>query len=239
MQSSNHPTVPESNPPSRLRDVLTDLAPGAKPSVVLQRYSAMAAGYDTTCGRIISIRARATNALALRAGETVADVACGTGATLTAVAATVGGTGRALGIELCPAMAAQAAFRVEHAGVGGWTEVLVSPVETFATDCRFDALLFCYTHDVFQSEEALTNLFRHAKPGARVSVAGMRFLPWWWGFGHNLFTGYRARNYLSTFHGLREPWHLLKRWCPDFRVIHTEHAGTSYHGVGTVSRLSS
>lgn len=216
-----------------MRDLLIDLAPGAKPWVAQHRYAGMAEKYDSTCNRIVSIRARATNALALRAGETVADVACGTGSTLTAVAATVGSTGRALGIELSPAMGAQAALRVEQAGIGEWTTVLVSPVETFATDLRFDALLFCYTHDVFQSEEALANLFRHAKLGARISVAGMRFLPWWWGFGHNLFTGYRARNYLSTFHGLREPWHLLKRWCPDFRVVHTEHAGTSYHGVGT------
>ena len=192
----------------------------------VKRYRNLAVAYDESCGLIEGIRARAVAALGLRPGEVVCDVACGTGATLVALAQAVGEGGQVIGLELSDDMATLAHKRIESAGLTDRCRVRVGAIEEYLDRNRYDAFLFCYTHDVLQSPQALAALFAHARDGAR-------FLPWWWGFPLNLVTAYRGRRYLTTFRGLRRPWHLLENYCPDFRVIGSDHAGTSYLGVGT------
>jgi hypothetical protein len=65
-------------------------------------------------------------------------------------------------------------------------------------------------------------------------VAGARFLPWTWGFPLNLFTAIRGRRYLTTYRGMRKPWRHLLEYCPDFKMLETDHLGTSYLGAGTI-----
>jgi len=196
----------------------------------LASYARLAPGYDASSRRILHIREAALAALDARPGETVFDVACGTGPLLARLAGSVGPQGRVLGIEHSPEMAAIARARL--AGSHPGASVVVTSVEALATDLRADAMIFCYTHDVLQSPEALARLEEHAKPGCRVVVAGVRFLPWWWGFPVNLVTAIRTRAYLTTYRGLRRPWARLERQCPDFRILATFHAGSSYLGAG-------
>lgn len=210
-----------------------DLRGGVKHELAQARYRHLAAGYDSSCQRINRIRAAAVAALDLRPGQCVADIACGTGATLPALAEAVGPKGRVTGFELSADMAERAHARVATAGLAGHVRVVVGPVEAMPAAERFDAFLLCYTHDVLQSPTALAALAAAAKPGARIAVAGMRFLPWWWGFGVNLFTAYRARNYLTSFRGMEQPWRGLLDYVPGFRIIGTDHFGTSYLGAGT------
>jgi hypothetical protein len=112
----------------------------------------------------------------------------------------------------------------------------VAPVEDARPECVADALLLSYTHDVLQNPAAVLNLLRHARPGAQVVITGMRFLPWWWAAPLNLVVGYRARRYLSTYRGMRQPWAPLLPYCPDLKVVRTFHAGTSYLAVGQVGK---
>jgi ubiquinone/menaquinone biosynthesis C-methylase UbiE len=201
----------------------------------LARYRTLADGYDTTCSRILSIRQAAIEALQLKGGETVFDVACGTGSTLVDLAERVGPEGTVIGIEQSPEMAARAWARLYDRNLPGRASVVIAAVEDAALPRRADALLLCYTHDVLQNERAVNNLIRHARPGARVAIAGMRFLPWPWGAPINVFTGYRARRYLTTYRGLRAPYQPLMKHCPDLRIVRTYHLGTSYVAIGTLS----
>ena len=228
--------VPRVDRESLAETLKSNLRAGPQRELALARYAELASAYDSTCRRIQTIRRTAIDALALTRGETVVDVACGTGATLVALAQRVGPHGRVIGIELCPQMAAIALHRVAAAGVSDQVRIIVAAAEDAHVGMPADAYLFCYTHDVLQSSAGLHRLFRWARPAARVAVAGAAFLPWWYGFGPNLVLAYRGRRYLTTYQGLRLPWRQLEHHCPDFQLIRRFHWGTSYCGIGTVHR---
>ncbi len=194
----------------------------------LASYAALADSYDSTCLRIKDARNMAAHLLHLQDGETVFDVACGTGPLLPTLADLVAPSGSVVGIEQSQAMAAIA---FERGALCRNAEVIISPVEEFTTTRRADALLLCYTQDVLQSPAALANLFAHTKPGARVAVVGSRFVSWWLA-PVNLFTAYRARRYTTTFRGFRHPWKPLLGYCPELQVVRSYHAGTSYLATG-------
>ena len=205
----------------------------APPDAALSRahYAELADIYDASCSHILGIRQAAIDALQLRAGETVLDVACGTGATLPVLARLVGATGRVIGIEHCPEMAVHARRRIDQHGFEDRASVIIAPVETVNIPTQADALLFCYTHDVLQSTAALANLFHAAKPGARIAVVGAKLVPWWFA-PVNLWTCIRGRKYLTTFKGFSEPWKTLLAYSPDLGVRRQFHLGTSYLATG-------
>lgn len=201
----------------------------------LRNYARLAKYYDASCARIVSLRERAAAALDLRGGETVFDIACGTGAAFPLLAQAVGPRGRILGVEQSPYMAAQA--RARAAGLGCHCDVLVSPVEELSSELRADAMLFSYTHDVLQSPAAIAALQQHAAVGCRVSVLGIRTLPWVWGFPLNVFVLLRARCYLTTLRGMQMPWAQLRTVCSDLAPVAYYQLGTSYLAVGRFDRL--
>lgn len=200
----------------------------------LAAYRALSHGYDASSGRIHGIRRAAVDSLGLREGDVAFDVACGTGDTLVEIARRVGSSGRAIGIEQSADMAAQAREKVAASGFADRVTLLVTPVEEARLPARADALLFCYTHDVLQTPAAIDNLFRHAKPGARVAMAGVRLLPWWWGWPVNAVTLWRTRAYLTTFRGLRKPWAPVEARCREFGLEAHYHFGMSYRARGIV-----
>ena len=216
-------------------DFLSNLHRRPDVSLARARYADMARGYDATCHRIESLRALAIDKLALRPGDTVIDVACGTGVTTAALARAVGPYGRVIGIELSPQMATQARERLRSAGLAQ-ARIEVAAVQDVVLAEQADALLFSFTHDVIQQPEAVAALVRMAKPGARYALLGMRTLPWWWGWPVNLFVMWRARRYLTTYHGLAAPWMRLEAVSREFALVGTWHAGTSYLALGTFSK---
>ena len=202
----------------------------------LASYRLLAAGYGESCQRSWDVRVSAIEQLMLRDGQTVFDVACGTGETLVELAKGVGPSGRIVGIEQCPEMATLARNRIEAAGLVDRVRLIVAPVEEAPLDESADAVLFCYTHDVLQTPEALANLFAHVRPGARVSVTGVRLQPWLWGWPLNLVTLYRTRRYLTTFRGLSRPWESLREYCPDIEIVRALHLGPGYLAAGRFGR---
>ena len=129
-------------------------------------------------------------------------------------------------------MAARARRRTESERIRA--EVVVAPIEEYETGLRFDAMLLSFTQDVLQNPAAIKRLVGLCRPGTRIAVSGMRFLPWWWGAPLNLFNAYRARHYMTTFRGLREPWHGLRPYCPDIEVVAAWFAGSCYLATGVV-----
>jgi demethylmenaquinone methyltransferase/2-methoxy-6-polyprenyl-1,4-benzoquinol methylase len=88
-------------------------------------------------------RRRAIRALGLRAGDTVVDVACGTGQNFPLLEQAIGPDGRIVGVDLTDAMLARAQNRI---ATNGWRNV--SLVQSDAADFDFppgvDAILSTY-----------------------------------------------------------------------------------------------
>ena len=196
----------------------------------------MAKSYDATCTRIEALRLSTVQALELKAGETVFDIACGTGPTLPLLAGQVGPSGRVVGVELSPEMAAQARSRLAV-----WPDCEhVTVVQTAMADLglqvqldqKADAVLMCYAHDVLQSTASIDRLMAVAKPGARIALVGMQTLPWLWGWPINVFNLYRARRYLTTYTNMDRPWRLLSERGAQLRLVRTALWGSAYLVVG-------
>lgn len=207
------------------------------PQLVLKRYRHLAAGYDATAQRQMPRRLRCIDKLALRPGDVVLDVGCGTGLSFAPLRERVGSDGRVVGVELSPEMARIARERVRQARWAN-VDVVIADLSRVSLappllDCPpFDALLFHYTHDLLQSESALANVFARAAPGARVAAAGLKTThPLLWPL--NCWVRWRGWRYRTTDAGLREPWRHLERWVPDFRW-EPYLLDTAYVGCGTV-----
>lgn len=216
--------------------LLANLSPQPDASRALDSYHRLAPDYDATCRRIEGLRLRAVRELALRPGEMVFDIACGTGPTLPALAAAVAPTGKVVGVEMSPDMAQKARQRVEAAGLTESVDVIESSVEALQVGPPADALLLCYTHDVLQSPQAIERLIAAAKPGARIVILGMKTLPWWWGWPANAFNLYRARRYLTTYRNMDRPWRALAERGAVLRQVHSALWGSAYVVVGTLPR---
>lgn len=143
----------------------------------IAKYRRRAHSYDGTCGPTWPIRERAVAALALRPGERVLDVACGTGLSLALLREGVGAEGHVVGFDHSAEMLAQARQRVAAAG---WHNVtlLRSAAQELALPQPVDALLFHYTHDILRSPSALERVLACARPGARVAIAGLKYWLW-------------------------------------------------------------
>lgn len=214
----------------RMIPMLENLRRSPDREAALASYARLAARYDRNCRWLDAVRFEALELLAAREGETVIDVACGSGAMLPSLGRAVGSKGRVIGIEQCPEMAAIARERVALAGLKN-VEIINAPAEDVNLESEADAVLFCYAHDVLQSDEAVERVLRAARPGARIVAAGARLIGWW-AAPVNVWKLWRSRHYVTTFRGLREPAARLALRCPDWRVVGTHVFGTSYLAVG-------
>ena len=88
-------------------------------------------------------RMRAVQALGLRPGDSVVDIACGTGLNFSLIEQVIGPEGRIVGVDLTDAMLAQAQHRIE---TNGWSNI--SLVQADAAEFDFptevDAILSTY-----------------------------------------------------------------------------------------------
>lgn len=200
------------------------------PDLAVAKYRRHAAGYDASARRTMALRREVVGMLALRPGETVIDVACGTGLSLPLLWEAVGPSGRVIGIEVSPDMMAIARARCADAG---WRNVslIEGAMEEADAGVTFDAALFNYTHDVLQSPGALERIFSFAKPGARIAIAGIKHPPRWL-FPLRLYRLLKARPYVTTLSGLDRPWRLIEPRLANLRVRSTL-LGTNYLAVGS------
>ena len=183
----------------------------------LAQYRARAGVYDLELALFEPIRRRAVEALALRPGQTVLDVGCGTGLSLPLLHAGVGEAGHIVGIEQSPEMIERARERVRG---HGWRQVtlLCAPAEEAPIDGLADAALFHFTHDILQRPEAVANVLAHLRPGARVVASGLKWAESWRWPTNLLFVLPAALRSVTSLQGLHAPWAGLAAGLPDLRV---------------------
>jgi S-adenosylmethionine-diacylgycerolhomoserine-N-methlytransferase len=132
-------------------------------------YRLHASIYDWTRPLLLLGRERAVRALALRPGERVLDVGCGTGWSLPRLF--VRGT-RVLGIEPSAPMRRQAAARLERLGLSDVVALDARPYGSHAEhEGGADAVLFSYSLSMIPPfEEVLERARLDLGPGGRISV---------------------------------------------------------------------
>jgi ubiquinone/menaquinone biosynthesis C-methylase UbiE len=201
----------------------------------LNQYRDRASIYDLELRIFEPIRRRAINRLWLRRGSTVIDVACGTGLSFERLRKQVGSKGHVVGIDQSAEMLARARERVEQSGWANFT-LIQSPIESAEIGGAADAALFHFTHDVMRTRDAVRNVLRSLRPGARVVATGLKWAPAW-AMPVNVAVFYAAMRSVSTFEGLARPWSLLKPLLEDFRVEERQ-AGSVYIASGEVNRFA-
>lgn len=185
----------------------------------LAYYRSHAGSYDASAQRTMALRRRTIARLALRPGDVVLDVGCGTGLSFPLLLDAVGAGGTVIGVEQSPDMLALARRRMIAAG---WRNVTLieAAAEAVVLPRMVDALLFNYTHDVIRSPAALHKLFRQATIGARVAVAGIKHPPRWLD-PLRLYRRFKSRGCYSSRQGLDAPWDRLAALVPDLQVEST------------------
>lgn len=199
-------TMPHFAPP-RSRNVTTAAASLSRSN---QQYAVLAGQYDALTPRLEPLRREAHALLNLRAGDTVMDVGCGTGKSLAALSQAVGVGGHVIAVEPCTPMLLQARERQAHDGLANvrLIEAQIEAVTAHVAAHSVDAFLLMFTHDVLQSDAAISALLRLAKPGARFALTGGKYFrgplallnPW---------VKWRQQPYCTTFANYDSPWRPL------------------------------
>jgi ubiquinone/menaquinone biosynthesis C-methylase UbiE len=171
-------------------------------------YTRDASHYDSRTSAFDTYRRRLVDLLPLGRGDVVLDVGCGTGLCFEQVRGRIGAEGAIVGIDASREMLAVAAARVADRG---WTNVVLvqAPVEQAVLPVVADHALFCATHDVLQSDDALDNVLRHVRDGGTVAATGGKWAPPW---ALALNAGILALHapYVRDFAGFDRPWRHLE-----------------------------
>ncbi len=201
--------------------------------VSIERYRKRAAGYDASAQRTMALRLRTIALLQLQPGQVVLDVGAGTGLSYAPLLQAVGAQGRVLAFEQSPEMHSHARARVQREGWAHRVWHTCEAAETVQLPEPADAVLFNYVHDISRTPQAVANIVRQCKPGARVAVAGMKFFPWWTG-PLNLLAWLKNRPYNAKAADLWQPWSLLQARCDNFAWQPTQ-LGMGYIGHGRLA----
>ncbi|MEQ1867045.1 MAG: methyltransferase domain-containing protein [Micropepsaceae bacterium] len=124
---------------------------------------------------IAPFRRNAISRLALKPGDRVLDVGCGSGGSFRYLLDAVGPQGEVVGIELSPTIAAFAKRRIEK---NGWpnAKVIEAPAQTASLDGKFDGAIMFGANELFTSKDVLDNVFAHLKDDAGVVVMGAKLV---------------------------------------------------------------
>lgn len=207
------------------------MGPAPDPAEAKRRYARLAATYGRRGRWIERMRHVAVGRLALRPGDHVLDIGCGTGGSFALLVEAVGPTGRVTGVDLSDEMATVARARIDEAGWGN-VEVVVGEAATAPLPSDADGALFFLTHDLVRSPAVLDHVTGACRAGARVVAFGGKAPPRW---NWPLHTWVRrtARRYITTFDGFDRPWDHLQPRLDDF-VARDRALGAFYLSSGRV-----
>jgi SAM-dependent methyltransferase len=208
---------------------------GPDREAALAQYRRRAGVYDLELALFEPVRREAVGLLALQPGQTVFDLACGTGLSLPLLRRAVGPHGRVVGVEQSPEMLARARQRMP---AHRWTNVdlIGAPVETARLPGRADAAIFHFTHDVLQRPDAVAHVIAHLRPEARVVATGLQWAPRW-APAVNAAVWVAAQRSITTLDGLDRPWRLLEQRIGPM-TVGTRWLGAVYLAQGTVPAVS-
>lgn len=179
-------------------------------------YDAFANFYDASLdGTYREHRQQALAALAPQPGMTIIDVGCGTGASLPVLVATVGPTGRVVGVDASPGMLRKAEARVRR---NSWQNVQLRRVgsdhtpEAIARELgqidRVHCFLSLSVIDAWQ--DVLSGWWQVLAPGGRFVIADV----------HNPAPGAYAKlvEVIASASLPRKSWEPLAERCRDFNL---------------------
>lgn len=151
-----------------------------------ERYGRLARFYDPAMWlyrlagmRIDAYRRAAVERLRLEPGATVVDLACGTGLNFPHLETAVGPTGRIIGVDLTPAMLAQADKRARHCG---WNniELINADISQYRFPAEADAVLATLALGVVPDYDAiLARAAGSLRKGARIADFELKWPERW------------------------------------------------------------
>jgi hypothetical protein len=111
------------------------------------------------------------------------------------------------------------AVAAERVAARGWRNIVLvqAPVEDAELPAVADHALFCATHDILQSDEALDNVLAHVRDHGTVAATGGKWAPPW---AIALNAGVLALHapYVRDFTGFDRPWTRLAERMPGLAV---------------------
>ena len=161
------------------------------------------------------LRRETIASLHLQPGQTVLDIACGTGRNFPLILEKIGPAGRLVGVDYTAAMLARARQRVEREG---WKNVELIQADAARIDLgrKFDAALCTLAIGVIPDYRgALDRMVTHLKPGGWLAIGDAK---------RSSRVSGRPFNWLADLLGYgaaedmtRRPWEVLQEMLGDFR----------------------
>ena len=160
------------------------------------------------------LRRETIGSLRLQPGQTVLDIACGTGRNFPLILEKIGPSGKLVGVDYTSAMLDRARKRVKREG---WenVELIRGDAARIDLERKFDAALCTLAIGVIPDYRgALYRMVAHVKPGGWLAIGDAKRSSGWNGFVFNWLAellGYGAAEVMS-----RRPWESLQEMLIDF-----------------------
>jgi len=153
---------------------------------IIQTYRKRAANYDFTANlyylfgyREWAYRRIAVKTLKLKPGDTVLELACGTGINFPLFQSYIGPTGQIIGVDLTDAMLEQAKNRVASQG---WKNVILTQhdASTYQIPSQVNAVFSSYALSLFpNTQQVLKNIANSLVPGGRLTLIELQIPKFW------------------------------------------------------------
>jgi len=153
---------------------------------IIETYRKRAANYDFTANlyylfgyREWAYRRMAVETLKLKPGDTVLELACGTGINFSLFQRYIGPTGRIIGVDLTDAMLDQAKKRVASQG---WENVTLiqHDASTYQIPPNMNAVFSSYALSLFpDTKQVLMNIANSLAPGSCLTLIELQIPKYW------------------------------------------------------------
>ena len=153
---------------------------------IIQTYRKRAANYDYTANlyylfgyREWAYRKLAVEALKLKPGATVLELACGTGINFSLYQQHIGSEGRIIGVDITDAMLEKAQERIAH---NGWENVTLiqGDATTYKNSSLVDAVISTYALSIFPGpEQVLKNIIDTLLPKGHLALLELQIPSFW------------------------------------------------------------
>lgn len=185
--------------------------------------------YDVMALPFAGIRRAALAVLAPQPGETIVDLACGTGLSFARLVRAVGPTGRIIGVDASPDMLRLARRRVTRHRWSNVATALAEAERLTLEDLTVDAVLCCLCHDVMSSPAAMQRAVEQLRPQGRIVAAGVKLavgpVGWIW---NGLVRATAGAGVTVPF--TERPWSVLETVLP--LEVRSLGGGTAYAARG-------